>query len=206
MQKQFGDKLKELRLEKKMTQEELAKIFNTGKATISHYEGNRRLPDVNTILRYADFFNVSLDYIMGKDKQKASPEKELFEICLSGQKVKEEMSIFSERLKELMFQRDLTAEAVSKEIQLEKSEFIRVANGSNVPTPAIVKKIAAVLNTTADYLFGIVDVSEYEEKSKDNDSEILSPDYVEVAKSAQDKKVPAKILSDFIKIYIDRKK
>lgn len=63
---QFGDRLKELRIEKQLTQEELAKIFNTGKASISNYEQNTRLPDANTISRYADYFGVSVDYILGK--------------------------------------------------------------------------------------------------------------------------------------------
>jgi len=66
MSKQFGDRLKELRMEKGLTQEELAKIFNTGKASISHYESNRRIPDANTIVKYATFFNVTVDYILGK--------------------------------------------------------------------------------------------------------------------------------------------
>lgn len=72
MSKQFGDRLKELRTEKRMTQEELAKLFNTGKASISNYEKNARLPDANTISRYADYFNVSIDYIMGKTDNKTT--------------------------------------------------------------------------------------------------------------------------------------
>lgn len=66
MEKQFGDRLRELRTERELTQEELAKVFNTGKASISHYESNRRLPDAITIEKFADFFGVSLDYMMGK--------------------------------------------------------------------------------------------------------------------------------------------
>lgn len=66
MSKQFGDRLKELRKNKNITQAELAKILNTGKASISHYESNRRLPDANIIGILADYFNVSVDYILGK--------------------------------------------------------------------------------------------------------------------------------------------
>lgn len=66
MREQFGDKLKKLRSEKNMTQEELAKLFNTGKASISNYENNSRLPDAITISKYADFFGVSVDYILGR--------------------------------------------------------------------------------------------------------------------------------------------
>ncbi|QEK12756.1 helix-turn-helix transcriptional regulator [Crassaminicella thermophila] len=70
MKKQFGDRLKELRIENNMTQEELAKKFNTGKASISHYESNRRMPDASTIEKFADFFNVSVDYILGRTNNK----------------------------------------------------------------------------------------------------------------------------------------
>lgn len=66
MREYFGDRLKILRLEKNMTQDELAKILNTGKASISHYESNRRIPDLNTIEQLSEFFNVSIDYLSGK--------------------------------------------------------------------------------------------------------------------------------------------
>jgi transcriptional regulator with XRE-family HTH domain len=66
MSKQFGDRLRELRIERNLTQEQLAKIFNTGKASISHYESNRRIPDVNMTAKYASFFNVTVDYMIGK--------------------------------------------------------------------------------------------------------------------------------------------
>lgn len=67
---QFGDRLKKLRKEKGMTQEELAQKFNTGKASISHYESNRRFPDASTIKKYADFFGVTVDYMLGITDEK----------------------------------------------------------------------------------------------------------------------------------------
>lgn len=78
MRKQFGDRLKELRKEKGMTQEELSKIFNTGKASISHYESNRRLPDPNTIEKYAEYFNVTVDYLLGRTDTKNNKPIDLF--------------------------------------------------------------------------------------------------------------------------------
>ena len=77
MRKLFGDRLKELRLEKKMTQQELADLFNTGKASISHYESNRKIPDANNIERYAEFFNTSTDYILGKSDIRNPKSKEV---------------------------------------------------------------------------------------------------------------------------------
>jgi transcriptional regulator with XRE-family HTH domain len=62
----FGTRLKELREELKMTQEELSKALGTGKASICHYEKNRRLPDTLMIEKCADYFDVTIDYILGK--------------------------------------------------------------------------------------------------------------------------------------------
>ncbi|SKC61706.1 helix-turn-helix domain-containing protein [Maledivibacter halophilus] len=74
MKKQFGDRLKELRLELGLTQEQLAQKFNTGKASISHYESNKRLPDASTIEKFADFFEVSVDYLLGRKDTYSSEE------------------------------------------------------------------------------------------------------------------------------------
>lgn len=61
-----GAKLKELRLEKNLTQIELAKIFNTSNATINRYEKNINEPDSETITKLADFFNVTTDYLLDR--------------------------------------------------------------------------------------------------------------------------------------------
>lgn len=65
----FGTRLKELRKSKNMTQEQLAEELNKkynlneSKPTISQYENNRRVPDLDRIVNIADYFNVSLDYL-----------------------------------------------------------------------------------------------------------------------------------------------
>ena len=63
----FGSKLKELRLQSKLTQDELAQKLNErydlneSKATISQFENNKRVPDLDRIINIADFFGVTLD-------------------------------------------------------------------------------------------------------------------------------------------------
>lgn len=61
-----GDRLKLLREEKQLTQEELAVIFNVTDATINRYEKNQRQPDTGMLDRFADFFDVSTDYLLGR--------------------------------------------------------------------------------------------------------------------------------------------
>jgi transcriptional regulator with XRE-family HTH domain len=62
----FGDRLRELRQQKNLTQEEAAKFLNISRGTYAHYEINKRQPDFRTLEKLADFFGVSTDYLLGR--------------------------------------------------------------------------------------------------------------------------------------------
>ena len=62
----FGNRLRKLRKEKNMTQEELAKLINSTKANISKYETGKVEPNIETIRFFADYFDVSVDYLLDK--------------------------------------------------------------------------------------------------------------------------------------------
>ena len=53
--------LKSLRRERKMTQGNLAKIFHISQTSVSKYETGEAVPVLETVVRMADFFGVSLD-------------------------------------------------------------------------------------------------------------------------------------------------
>ena len=57
-------RLKELRKLRKMTQQRLALELNMNQNTISRYESGEREADYQTLIRFADFFNVSIDYLL----------------------------------------------------------------------------------------------------------------------------------------------
>jgi transcriptional regulator with XRE-family HTH domain len=57
-------RLKELRKLRKMTQQRLAIELNMNQNTISRYESGEREADYQTLIRFADFFNVSIDYLL----------------------------------------------------------------------------------------------------------------------------------------------
>lgn len=61
----FGNKLKLLRLQDNMTQEQLAQKLNLTKSVISAYETGLRLPSYDVLIRIAKIFNVSTDYLLG---------------------------------------------------------------------------------------------------------------------------------------------
>ncbi len=62
----FCARLKHLRKQDDLTQDALAKAVGISKSTISMYENGNREPDFETLEAFADFFNVDLDYLIGK--------------------------------------------------------------------------------------------------------------------------------------------
>lgn len=71
------NRIKKLREEKNMLQEELAKILNVTQKTISNYETESRDIPTKYIMQLADFFDVTSDYLLGKSdikKDKSSSE------------------------------------------------------------------------------------------------------------------------------------
>jgi len=64
----FKDSLKNLRELCNLSQEELGKRMQLSKSTISMYENGNRFPDEETLEAFSDFFNVDMNYLMGKQK------------------------------------------------------------------------------------------------------------------------------------------
>ncbi|HHY38838.1 MAG TPA: helix-turn-helix domain-containing protein [Clostridia bacterium] len=62
----FAERLRELRLKKDVTQVELGKLLSLSKQTISSYENRGSTPDPETLQRLADYFDVSVDYLLGR--------------------------------------------------------------------------------------------------------------------------------------------
>ncbi len=59
-------RLKELRKNKGISQLRLATELNTTQNTISRYETGEREPGIDELIKIADFFNVSVDYLIGR--------------------------------------------------------------------------------------------------------------------------------------------
>jgi transcriptional regulator with XRE-family HTH domain len=72
MMDSLGDRLKMLRTEKRMTQYELAKELNMARSTYAQYEVNRRQPEIDTLKKLADYFNVTTDYLLGRTEYRSA--------------------------------------------------------------------------------------------------------------------------------------
>ncbi|WP_125991190.1 transcriptional regulator [Halocella sp. SP3-1] len=123
----FGERLKELRLEKGLTQDELAKNFNSSKVTFSHYENNYRKPPMELVSKLADFFNCSIDYLMCKTDKRHGLDKETLP------------PVIQELIKEFQIQ-DIEALSYAKNKGLSAKDIKAIADTFEYLRPILTKK------------------------------------------------------------------
>lgn len=100
------ENLKKLRKEKGISLKELGAIIGVAESTVSLYENGKRQPDYETLLRLAEYFNVSADYLLrGESESERLPE----ELIILNRKAKKWSPEKREKLLEmakLMFKED----------------------------------------------------------------------------------------------------
>lgn len=93
----IGDKIKKLREDAHISQVELSQKINVGNKTLSDYERNISQPSLQTLLDIANFFNVSVDYLLGRDTEMKSGKDELIKELNDNVEL-----LSSEQLKEIL--------------------------------------------------------------------------------------------------------
>ena len=78
----FSCRLKELRLENKLTQKQLAEKMNVSQTAIALWERGKREPDFYTLELLSNFFHVDVDYLLGREKN-SPKEIYVFSIAMS---------------------------------------------------------------------------------------------------------------------------
>lgn len=80
----LADKLKELRKSKGITQVQFAHILNVANGTVGNWEAGNRQPDNDMLVRIADYYGVSADYLLGRDPISISKNKKGIRIPVIG--------------------------------------------------------------------------------------------------------------------------
>jgi len=99
----LGERIAKLRLEKQMTQEELAKALQISRSALSLYELNKREPDAETLKKIADYFDVTIDFLLGRsdDPKRRDPELEKLLSGYHGIREKVDLTEFFNKVKNL---------------------------------------------------------------------------------------------------------
>lgn len=61
----FAERLKELRVEKNLSQRSLAKELKISQAAIARWEANLQIPNIDSAILIANYFSVTTDYLLG---------------------------------------------------------------------------------------------------------------------------------------------
>ena len=67
----LNQRIRDLRLSKKMSQVELAKLIGVSKQSVSNWENDNIQPSIEMLIKLADVFSVSTDYLLGLEQEKS---------------------------------------------------------------------------------------------------------------------------------------
>ena len=138
------ERLLYLREEKELTQKELGEIFNVDRSIISKWEIDSVTIPLKQLNNYANYFNVSLDYLTGLSNIKESTKtiKEL-----NKQKI-------GQNIKQVRKEKNLTLRALAKELNTTSSTISAYETGKTLILTAFAYQIAKKYNISLDWLLG----------------------------------------------------
>lgn len=84
---EIGNKLKKSRLESKLTQEKVAEEIQVSRQTISNWENEKSYPDIVSVIKLSDLYNVSLDELLKGDSEMIKHLDESTNIVSSNKKL-----------------------------------------------------------------------------------------------------------------------
>ena len=142
----FHEKLKVLRKEKGLTQQEIADLVHVNRVTYTNWEKGNREPNLEKLSMLACIFDVSIDFLLSENLE-VSKERYL--------KLKEERkNLFLERLKELRLQHGFSQEELAEKIGIKRNSYSDWENGKCKPNYEKLEKIADFFGVSLDWLFG----------------------------------------------------
>ena len=89
----LNKQLKKLRHQKKLTQQQVADCLHVSTSTYGLWEQGRNEPDVETLKQLADFFDVTIDYLVGRETIAPTQQKIIQETAETLKKLSENLEI-----------------------------------------------------------------------------------------------------------------
>lgn len=144
------NKLTELRKARHLTQTELAKILNVARNTISQWETGKRNPDLDTVVKIANYFDVTVDFLIGGNDKRAPTQWQNTTQADKAPSLKNE----NLRLKALRKQNNMTQKDIAKLTGYQQTLISKWESDEREPDIETLKRLANYFNVTVDYLVG----------------------------------------------------
>ena len=146
----FGERLKELRIENGLTQLQLAKILDISKSNISKYEAGSVEPNLDIITKSAIYFGVHTDFLLGLSNNRIDESELEWNFPHAKNRLGSILIKYRKREK-------LSTDKFAQKIGISESLETELEQGVYIPTMPLIKKIANVTGYDVDYLTGATD-------------------------------------------------
>ena len=137
----FSESLTELLILHSITPSAFAKIIGCGKGTISRYQNAQKLPSLDLLVRMADYFQCSTDYLLGL-------ETELYKRQFTTPPP------FQQRLPALCEELGITKYQIEHKAKIAQSAIYKWQDGTGAPSVESVVKIAKAFDCSVDFILG----------------------------------------------------
>ena len=137
----FSETLHDIMLEKNINANTLSKILGVEDSTISRYLHGQRLPSIESLVKLANHFNCTTDYLLGLEDDNLTTD---YLPCPP----------FADRLKFLMSYFKCSPSNIYKTKGITKARFYDWKNGVSVPKVDSVVKLAKIFNCSVDFVIG----------------------------------------------------
>ncbi|KST96264.1 helix-turn-helix domain-containing protein [Lactococcus lactis] len=131
----FAEQLKTLRKKNSLTQKELAEKVGVKQNSYANWENGNREPNIEMLVRIADYFDVSLDYLLGGKMKNITEE---FSLCL----------------KKLRMKRKLSQKQIAEELKISQQQYSKWEGGIITPNAETLVRLADYFDVSVDYLLG----------------------------------------------------
>ena len=121
----LGDIIKKLRNNKKMLQQDLADVLTVSKSTIAMWETNKRIPDTTMLVKIADFFEVTVDYLLEEERRNSAIQK--FGFCYSAEEIDNKKALSREKISSGTLSNE---EMINEAVNIYKALFSRSLSNS----------------------------------------------------------------------------
>lgn len=143
----LSKKIKNLRIQCGKTQQELADILNISRSTLAGYESESKQPPYEMLLKFADYFNVSTDYLLGKTEKRVSDEDSELRYPPVQNRLGTILNSYcsKNKIKDTNF---------AKRLGISTDLLSNIKLGVYTPTIPLLNKIAEITGYDIDYLTG----------------------------------------------------
>ena len=141
--KMIAERLKDIRIENDLTQTQIAKILNTTQNSYNRWENNVELISLKKLTRVCNYFNTSMDYLVGITRNNIGNGKHDFNYSIVGNNIK-------------IFRKDnkLSQKDLATLLNTSQSTISAYEAGKTIILTAFALEIVKKYNISLDWLFG----------------------------------------------------